>query len=94
MIGKGLGPFALVVALLLDTGAIQRPDRVLECESTFPRQLSSAALEKTFGRQHLGEGEIQTGEGQVLSFAKTVADHRSGNSAQPRMGRLRTPRSR
>jgi eukaryotic-like serine/threonine-protein kinase len=29
-----------------------------------------------------------------LSFAKTVADHRSGNSAQPRMGRLRTPRSR
>jgi hypothetical protein len=42
-----------------------RPSRLLDCESTFPLQLTAAALEKKFGSEELGSGEIYTGEGRI-----------------------------
>jgi len=56
----------------------EQAGRILDCESTFPPQLTAAVLEKTFGAQHLGAGEIHTGEGQfhevTVLFPKSAED--------------------
>lgn len=53
--------------------------RFLDCESTFPADLTAAALEKAFGAPHVGTGDMHTGdEGQVyrvtVLFPATAED--------------------
>jgi hypothetical protein len=56
--------------------ATAQPPRILDCESTFPPQLTAAMLENTFGTEQMGTGEIQTGD-EGLVFPVTVLFPRS-----------------
>lgn len=60
-----------VIAFILAIAALASPyarrqqlGRVLDCESTFPPGLTAAMLEKTFGAERLGTGQIHAGEGR------------------------------
>jgi hypothetical protein len=71
--------FVFAVAATASAHALQqRPGRLLDCESTFPVQLTAATLEEKYGSEELGSGEIYTGEGRfhpvTILFPKSAED--------------------
>ena len=72
---------ALALASMVAGASVARAqdsNRVLDCESTFPPQLTVAAIENTYGTHQLGTGQIHTGEGRfdevTILFPGSPAD--------------------
>jgi hypothetical protein len=57
---RGVAALLVAAGILSGYGARSQSGRILDCESTFPPDLTVAALEKTFGAQHVGTDQRHT----------------------------------